>query len=95
MALLYYSVHYPKPEKEALLRDAMRHVGKVIKNLPGCLFDNAFQDASLSTIMAITIWESPEAFQAARPAMIEALKAIPFEEWEARPREFHTLNSLW
>ena len=95
MALLYYSVHYPKPEKEALLRDAMRHVGKVIKNLPGCLFDNAFQDASPGTIMAITVWESQEAFQAARPAMIEALKAIPFEEWEARPREFHTLNSLW
>jgi quinol monooxygenase YgiN len=95
MVLLYYSVHYPKPEKEALLRDAMCHVGEAIKNLPGCLFDNAFQDVSLGTIMAITIWESQEAFQAARPAMIEALKAIPFDEWEARPREFHTLNSLW
>jgi len=93
--MLYYSVHYPKPEKEALLIDAMRHVGKIIKSLPGCLFDNAFQDGSLGTIMAITIWESNEAFQAARPAMIEALKAIPFDEWEARPREFHTLNSLW
>jgi len=95
MVLLYYSVHYPKPEKEALLIDAMRHVGRVIKNLPGNLFDNAFQDANLGTIMAVTIWESQEAFQAAMPAMREALKAIPFDEWEARPREFHTLNSLW
>ena len=68
--MLYYSVHYPKPEKEALLIDAMSQVGKVIKDLPGCLFDNAFQDTSLGTIMAITIWESQEAFQAARPAMI-------------------------
>ena len=93
--MLYYSVHYPKLEKEALLKDAMRQVGKVIKDLPGCLFDNAFQDANLGTIMAITIWESQEAFQAARPAMIEALKVIPFDEWEDRPREFHTLNSLW
>ena len=33
--MLYYSVHYPKPEKEALLIDAMRHVGKIIKSLPG------------------------------------------------------------
>jgi hypothetical protein len=47
--MLYYSVHYPKPEKEALLIDAMRHVGKIIKSLPGCLFDNAFQDGSLGT----------------------------------------------
>ncbi len=93
--MLYYSVHYPKPEKEAQLIDAMRQVGQVIKNLPGCLFDNAFQDANTSTIMAITIWESQEAFQAARPAMIEAMKTIPFDEWEARPREFHALNSLW
>ena len=58
--MLYYSVHYPKSEKEALLIDAMRQVGKVIQDLPGCLFDNAFQDASLGTIMAITIWESQE-----------------------------------
>jgi heme-degrading monooxygenase HmoA len=93
--MLYYSVHYPKPEKEALLIDTMRQVGKVIKSLPGCLFDNAFQDASLGMIMALTIWESQEAFQAARPGMIEAMKAIPFDEWESRPREFHSLNSLW
>jgi hypothetical protein len=93
--MLYYSVHYPKLEKEALLIDAMRQVGKVIKNLPGCIFDNAFQDVSLGTIMAITIWESQEAFHAARPAMIEALKAISFDEWETRHREFHTLNALW
>ena len=52
--MLYYSVHYPKLEKEALLIDAMRQIGKVIKNLPGCLFDNAFQDVNLSTLMAIT-----------------------------------------
>jgi heme-degrading monooxygenase HmoA len=95
VALLYYSIHYSKPEKEALLKDAMRRVGKIIKDLPGCLFDSAFQDRGHVAIMAITIWESQEAFQAARPAMIEALKAIPFEEWEARPREFHSLTSLW
>ena len=95
MVLLYYSVHYPKPEKEAALIDGMSRVGKVLKSLPGCLFDNAFQDTNLGTIMALTIWESQEAFQAARPAMIEALRTIPLDEWEARPREFHMLNSLW
>lgn len=95
MVWLYYSVHYAKPEQEAFLQDAMRRVGKVIKDLPGCLFDNVFQEASPGPMMALTIWESQEMFQAARPAMLEALKAIPFEEWEARPRELHMLNSLW
>jgi heme-degrading monooxygenase HmoA len=93
--ILYYSIHYPKPEKEALLIDGMRQVGKVLKGLPGCLFDNAFRDANAGTIMAVTIWESQEAFQAARPAMMEALRAIPLDEWEARPRELYMLNSLW
>jgi len=46
-------------------------------------------------IPRFSLWESQEAFQAARLAMIEAMKAIPFDEWEARPREFHTLHSLW
>jgi len=95
MVVLSYSIHYPKPEKETLLIDAMRQAGKVIKSLPGNLFDNAFQDATAGTIMAISIWESQEAFQAAMPAMREALKDILFDEWEARPRELHLLNSLW
>lgn len=92
---LYYSVHYPKPEKEAQLIDSMRQVGQVLKDLPGCIFDNAFQDANLGTIMAVTIWESQEAFQAAWPAMMEALEAIPLDEWESHARELYMLNSLW
>jgi heme-degrading monooxygenase HmoA len=94
MALLFYSVHYPKPEKEAALIEGMSRVGKIIKSLPGCLFDNAFQETSSGPIMALTIWESREAFEAARPAMIEALQSIPLDEWEDRPRELHMLNSL-
>jgi hypothetical protein len=31
MAVLTYSIHYPKPEKEALLIDAMHQAGKIIK----------------------------------------------------------------
>jgi heme-degrading monooxygenase HmoA len=93
--MLYYSVHYPKPEKEAELVDTMRQAGAIIKNLPGCLFDNAFQDASCGTIMALTIWESQEAFQAAQSAMRAALLSVPMDEWEARPRELYMLNSLW
>ena len=95
MVVLTYSIHYPKPEYEAVLIDAMRQAGQVIKRLPGNLFDNAFQDATAGTIMAISIWESEEAFQAARSAMSEALKDLRFEEWEARPRELHLLKALW
>ena len=91
--MLYYSVHYPNPEKETLLIDAMRQAGKIIKGLPGNLYDNAFQDASLGTIMAITVWESQEAFQAALPTLQSARQDSPSREWEIKPPEVYMLNS--
>ena len=61
----------------------MRQAGKIIKGLPGNLYDNAFQDATAGSIMAISIWESQE-----------ALKGICFDEREGRPCELHLLHSL-
>ncbi len=72
----------------------MRRGSLVIKELPGNLFDNVFKDVAAGTIMAVSTWESQEALQAAMPAFREALKDIPFDEWEARPRELHRLNSV-
>ncbi len=91
---LNYVIHYPKPEKEALLVHAMQLFGEIVKSQPGIIFVNAFKDTEKGTVMAISIWETQEALQAALPAMREALKDVPFDEWEARPGELHTLNSL-
>ena len=54
MAVLTYSIHYPKPEKEALLIDAMRQAGKIIKGLPGNLYDNAFQAHCLTKNLTLS-----------------------------------------
>src|SRR5258708_35231089 len=72
----------------------MRRGSLVIKELPGNLFDNVFKDVAAGTIMAVSTWESQEALQAAMPPFREALKEIPFDEWETHPRELKMLNSV-
>ncbi len=92
--ILYYFVHYPKPDKEHLLAQEMGRFGELVKSQQGVLFVNAFKDTQTGTLMALSVWESQEALQAAMAAMREALTDVPFGDWEERPREMHVLNSI-
>ena len=88
---LFYAVHYPEPEKEALLIQRMQQFGELIKKQPGIIFVNTFRDPEKGTLIAIAIWESEEAFQASWPALV---KDAPSEEWEVKPREVHMFNTV-
>ena len=87
---LFFAVHYPQPEKEALLIQRMQQFGELIKKQPGSIFVNTFRDPENGTLIALAIWESEEAFQASWPILA---KDAPSEEWETRPREVHLLYS--
>jgi quinol monooxygenase YgiN len=91
---LYYFIHYPKPDKEHLLAKEMARFGDLVQKQPGVIFVNAFKDEKNGTLMAMSVWESQAALESAMPAMREALKDVPFADWEAQPREMHVLNSL-
>ena len=90
---LFYAVHYPKPEKEALLIQSMQQFGELIKKQPGVIFVNTspFRDPEKGTLIGIAIWESQEAFQAAWPVLV---KDAPSEEWETKPREVYMFNTV-
>ncbi len=45
-----------------------------------------------SAIVATSTWASLEAFQQARQIIGETIRDVPFDEWEARPRELFQLN---
>jgi hypothetical protein len=45
-------------------------------------------------VLAMSVWESRAALAAAVPTMGEALKDVPFEEWESRPRELMNLDEF-
>ena len=87
---LFYAVHHPHPEKEALLIRSMRDFGDLIKKQPGIVVVDTFRDRDNGTLLGVSIWDSRDAFQAALPALQDA---FPSEEWEVKPREVHLLAS--
>ena len=89
---LFYAVHYPQPEKEALLIQRMQQFGELIKKQPGIIFVNPspFRDPENGTLIALAIWESQEAFETSWPTLV---KDAPSEEWEIKPREVYMFNS--
>ncbi|MDP9374727.1 MAG: hypothetical protein M3Q65_20220 [Chloroflexota bacterium] len=89
---LFYAVHYPQPDKEALLIEQMQHFGELIQQQPGIIFVNPtpFRDPAAGTLINLAIWESPAAFQASWPALVQH---APPETWEVKPREVHMLTT--
>ena len=88
---VYMAIHYPKPEKEALLIEAMHRLGTAVQNQPGLFYMDAHKDAQRGVIVAISIWDSQEAMLAAGPLMMGVTKDVPFDDWEAQPREIYQL----
>jgi len=88
------SIHFPKPGKESLLIDSMHRFGKAIEGKEGLIMAQTSKDEDLNRLIGLTIWESKESWLTARPAMIEAVKNDPFEEWELRPPEVYHLTKI-
>src|SRR2546429_4450232 len=69
--MLFYAVHYPKPDYEDLLLDDMHEFGNLLRKQPGCIWVNPhpFKNPTDGSLMAISIWESVEALQEAGSAV--------------------------
>jgi heme-degrading monooxygenase HmoA len=88
---LFYSIHYPQPEKEELWVQKMRQFDELMKKQPGIIFvSDIFKDHEKGALIGFTIWESQEAFQASWPVLV---KEVPSGEWEVKPPEVYMLNS--
>ena len=87
MRFLSLAMHYPKPEHVDDLLGAMKRLGGALHTAPSLLEATAWQDHASGRIVAISTWESSQAFFNARPVIGEAIKDVPFDEWEAKPRE--------
>jgi hypothetical protein len=88
---VFYSVHYPQPEKEELWVQKMRQFDELIKKLPGILFvSDIFTDPEKGTLIGFTFWESEDAWKAAWPVLV---KEVPSGEWEVKPPEVYMRNS--
>jgi hypothetical protein len=88
---LFYSVHYPLPDKEALGAEKMRQFDELMKMQPGIVYvSDIFTDPERGALIGFTIWESQEAFEASWPVLA---KDVPSGQWEVKPPEVYRLNS--
>jgi quinol monooxygenase YgiN len=87
MRYLYLAMHYPKSEHVDELLGAMKRLGEALHTVPGILEATAWKDSVSGRIVAISTWES-------RPVIGEAIRDVPFDEWEAKPRELFNLDEV-
>lgn len=92
---IFYSIHFPHPDKEELLVQSMHEFGELMRQQPGIIFQAPypFKDTEKGTLMGVSIWESQEAFQTALPILQSARRDSPSHEYEVKPPEVYTLNS--
>lgn len=86
------AIHHPRPDKEQLLLNEMRRLGAVLELQPGIQQVHALKDQRTGDIVALSIWRSKADFLAAGPTVQETIKNVPFDEWEATPRQIYLLD---
>ncbi|MCZ7586467.1 MAG: hypothetical protein M5R36_25795 [Deltaproteobacteria bacterium] len=89
---VHLSIHAPREGKTDLLIDSMHRFGAAIRDKPGCRMVNTLKDEKTGKLIGLAIWDSKEQMLAARPAMAEAVKDDPFDEWESAPPEVFLLT---
>lgn len=89
--VLFHAVHYPHPEHTDDLLAAMGRVATAARGLEGLEAIGAFHDAEGGSIVAVSVWSSPEALAAGAATLFASTADVPFDAWERRPRELATL----
>ena len=86
------SIHFPKEGKAKYLIDSMHRFGDAMKGKKGLIMTHTTKDEITNRLIGLAVWESKVHWLAARPAMVEAVKDDPFEEWELKEPDVFHLN---
>ncbi|MBA7477192.1 hypothetical protein ES707_12594 [subsurface metagenome] len=71
----------------------MHRFGKSMEGQKGLIMAHTTKDKDTNRLIGLAIWESKENWLAVRPAMINAVKEDPFEEWELKlPEVYHLIK---
>ncbi len=66
----------------------MRRYGEAARSHAGLRFVTTLRDSASGDLVGLAVWESPEAAQAATPALHAAVKGDDFDAWVAAMRNF-------
>ena len=91
---IHLAIHRPRPEAEALVIESMHRFGAAMAGQPGFVQVHTLKEPRKGELVGLAIWESKEAWMAARPAMQDAVKDDPFHEWEDTPPDVYHLEDV-
>jgi hypothetical protein len=84
------SVHRVKPDQESLMIDSMRRYGAAARSAGGVREIHTLKDERSGALLGLAIWESKEAYEAAGPALMEAVEGDDFDAWhEEQGQSYH------
>ncbi len=75
------SVHRLKPGKEQLMIDSMRRFGAAAKQVGGVQRIHELKDEQSGAIIGLAIWDSKEDYEAAGPALMQAVEGDDLADW--------------
>ncbi len=81
------AIHRPRGGKEDALLASMRVFGEVQARQRGLVLVHAFRDDLTGAIIGLSLWDSREAFQAARSDLARALEGVDFDDLLEAPVE--------
>jgi len=70
----------------------MHRFGKAMEGKKGLIMAHTTKDEVQDRLVGLAIWDSKDNWIKARPAMIEAVKDDPFEDWEEKSPEIYHLT---
>jgi heme-degrading monooxygenase HmoA len=88
------SIHHPHPDREGQLVESMHRYGQAAKRQKGLVSVHTLKDFKTGELLGLAIWESEQAYSAARPALAKATEGDDFDAWETRPIEGRKLMSV-
>jgi quinol monooxygenase YgiN len=92
--VLFHAVHYPHPEYRDDLLESMRDLMAAATSVEGLESIGAYADGAGDRIVAVSVWASPEALQAANAGLFASIADLPFDVWERKPREILVLPEV-
>lgn len=92
---IHLAVHRPYTEKAGELAESMIRFGSAMQDQPGLQQVFTLRDQKTGAMIGLALWDSKEAWEAARPAMLAAIENDPFGEWEELPPDVFHLDVLW
>lgn len=92
--LYHVSIHRPKPEHEQDVIDSMHRFADAARTQDGSLEVHTLKDRRSDALIGLAVWESAEAFEAARPALTAATEYDDFDAWDAAPIKGFLLDEV-